>query len=426
MHHARKIRALIRILTLGVALAVLPAQAEDAALGATVAGLLDFARQQNPELAAMRAEELAVSERIHSAGALPDPKLQVEWRDITRMGEQNPTLLPGRVGSTRYLLMQDLPWYGKRDLMQDVAISDAAAAKGQRQGTWLELATRIKTAHARMYYVHGSEQLAQEIFDLMRRLESIAQIRYAGGLAAQQDVIRAQVEQTTMRNELIMLERERLNLHAMLNALLARPAGAPLATPTQLRPVPALAQLDKNELQRRLQANNPQLFVEDSKIRSAENMRALTYKNRYPDFTIGISPVQYRTSIEEWELMVGLTLPLQQESRRAQEREAEAMVEAARWRRLDVANGLMAELEDNLASIEAAHKTEELLVNSQLPQAELSFRAALAGYETGKVDFATLLDAQRQIRQTKQNQLMAQVETHMRLAEIERLLGEEL
>ena len=54
------------------------------------------------------------------------------------------------------------------------------------------------------------------------------------------------------------------------------------------------------------------------------------------------------------------------------------------------------------------------------------FKAALGGYETGKVDFATLLDAQRQIRQARQNQLKAQVDAQMRLAEIERLLGEDL
>lgn len=41
-------------------------------------------------------------------------------------------------------------------------------------------------------------------------------------------------------------------------------------------------------------------------------------------------------------------------------------------------------------------------------------------------DFATLLDAQRQIRQARQNQIKAQVDAQVRLAEIERLLGEEL
>ena len=39
-------------------------------------------------------------------------------------------------------------------------------------------------------------------------------------------------------------------------------------------------------------------------------------------------------------------------------------------------------------------------------------------YETGKVDFATLLDAQRQIRQAKQNRIKAQVDSRIRLAEM--------
>ena len=81
---------------------------------------------------------------------------------------------------------------------------------------------------------------------------------------------------------------------------------------------------------------------------------------------------------------------------------------------------------NSLAGIEAARQTENLLANSLLPQAELTFQAALAGYETGKVDFATLLDAQRQIRQARQNQIKVQAEAQMRLAEIERLLGEDL
>ena len=50
----------------------------------------------------------------------------------------------------------------------------------------------------------------------------------------------------------------------------------------------------------------------------------------------------------------------------------------------------------------------------------------MAGYETGKVDFATLLDAQRQIRQARQNRIKAQADAQMRLAEIERILGEDL
>ena len=61
-----------------------------------------------------------------------------------------------------------------------------------------------------------------------------------------------------------------------------------------------------------------------------------------------------------------------------------------------------------------------------MPQAELTFKAALAGYENGKLDFSTLLDAQRQIRQAKQQLIKAQVEAQTRLAAIERFVGEDL
>ena len=422
----RRLRPLpILILALATAFGS-PVLAQDAALGANVDSLINYAKTRNPEYAAMQAEAEASGERVTPAGALPDPKFRTELRDITRMGEQSATLAPNRVGSTRYLLMQDIPWFGKRDLKREIAELEADGAKGRALGTWADVAGRIKVNFAQLYYVHRNEQLTREILDLMTRLEKIAQVRYSGGLAAQQDVIRAQVEQTNIRNELIALETEQHHLHARLNALLARPNNAPLQVPAQLRKLPAPVTLDYATLEERVRTRNPQLFADESKIKAAEKSRDLTYKNRYPDFTLGVSPTQYQSAIKEWELMVELNIPLQQSSRRAQERESESMLNAARSRKEATTNQVSAELAEALAGIEAARRTENLLANSLLPQAELTFKAALAGYETGKVDFATLLDAQRQIRQARQNQLKAQVDAQMRLAEIERLLGEDL
>jgi outer membrane protein TolC len=401
-----------------------PAQARDQLPGTSVESLLEYAREHNPEFSAMRLEADAAGERVTQAGALPDPKFRVELRDITRFGEQSPTLSPSGVGSTRYLLMQDMPWFGKRDLKRQAAELDAEGARGQAMGNWVELAARIKSAYAQLYSVYRSEWYGREVLDLMARLEKIAQVRYAGGLAAQQDVVRAQIEQTGMRAELIALENERRQLQARLNALLARPAGAPLAEPGQLRPVPAPAQLEHTTLEERVRARNPLLFTERARIGSAEKNRELAYKNRYPDFTLGVSPIQYGNAIEEWELMVELNLPLQQASRHAQQRESEAMLSAARARSEATSNQVLADLAEHLAGLEAARRTESLTAGSLLPQAELSFRAALAGYETGKVDFSTLLDAQRQILQARLGRLKAEVEMQVRLAEIERLLGE--
>ncbi|WP_301103137.1 TolC family protein [Propionivibrio sp.] len=423
MQKTLPVLALVLLLAPGLSAPVL---SQEHTLGGSVASLLDFAKGKNPEYAAMRYEADAADERVNPAGALPDPKFRTELRDLTRMGEQSATLSPSRVGSTKYLLMQDLPWYGKRDLKREIAVIDAEGAQGRARGTWAELAARIKSAHAQLYYVQRNEQLAREILDLMLRLEKIAQLRYAGGLAVQQDVIRAQIEQSGMRNELIALENERSQLRARINGLLARPAGARLAEADRLRPIPAAAKLDYDVLEERVRSRNPLIFVEEAKIRSAEKNRELTYKNRYPDFTLGLSPIQYQSAIKEWEVMVEINIPLQQSSRRAQERESDSMLLAARSRKDAAANQLLAELAENLSAIEAARRSEMLATTSLLPQAELTFNSALAAYENGKVDFATLLDAQRQIRQARQSQIKAQTEAQIRLAEIERIVGDDL
>jgi len=394
--------------------------------GASVESLLLLAQERNPEYAGMRHEAEAAGERIAPAGALPDPKLRVELKDITMGGEQRPTVLPNQVGGTRYLLMQEVPWFGKRDLKRDVAAWEAEAAKGRALGTWADLSSRIKSGYARFYYLHQSERLTKEVLDLMSRLEQVVQIRYAGGLATQADAIRAQVEQTNIKNELIILDNEKRMTQARLNMLVARPADAPLAEPEQLRALPPPARLDYALLQARVRERNPQLFAEDARLKAAEKTRELTYRNRFPDVAFGIAPTQSRSSIKEWELMVEFNIPLQQSSRRAQEREAEAMLSAARSRKEASANQALAELTENLSEFEAARRTEAMIATSLLPQAELTFKAALAGYENGKVDFATLLDAQRQIRQAKQNRIKAQAQARASLADIERLSGEEL
>ena len=417
----------LQILT--VLLAVLSAPlafATDVPLGQTVASLLDYARQNNPDYATMRHEADAAAERVTPAGALPDPKLKIELMDITKMGEQNATLSPSRVGSTQYTISQELPWFGKRDLKREIAELDADGAQGRTRGAWSEIAARLKTAHAQFYVLHRNEQLTREILDLMVRLEQLAQARYAGGLAMQQDVIRAQVEQTAMRNDLIMLENEGNMLRARINMLLARPANAPLATPESLRPLPVPAKLDYATLEDRVRGRNPRLFADDAAIRSAEKKRELAYKERYPDFMLGVTPVQTRNSVREWQLMVEFNIPLQQSSRRAMERESESMLSAARARRDATANEVLSQLAENLSGIDAARRTEQLATTSLLPQAELTFNSALAAYENGKADFATLLEAQQQIRKARLNQIRAQGEAHVRLAEIEKLLGEDL
>ena len=385
-----------------------------------------MARESNPEFAFMRLEADAARERPESAGAFPDPSLKIELMDITNGGMTSPTLRPSKVGETKYTFMQMLPWFGKRDAMRGAAEAEARAAASRAEGAWLEIAMKIKSAYAQYHLTHENERLVREVLDLMARLETVAQARYAGGLAAQQDAIRAQVEITTMRTDLVMIEAERRRVAARVNALLGRPVVARLAEPRRARSIPPPSRLQAADLQERIAARNPTVAAEAARVESATRMLDGAYLNRYPDVTLGVAPTQMGSKIAEWEVMFEVSIPLQQGSRRAKEREARAMLEASRARHNAAATTAAGELAEALAGLEAARRTESLIAGSLLPQAELTFQSALAAYENGKVDFATLLDAQRQILRARQERLKAQAEAQMRLAEIERIVGEDL
>ena len=402
------------------------AEGDSTAPGATLESLLTLARERHPELRVMQLEAEAAAQRVGPAGALPDPMLGIELRDATNeMTGGNLSLLPGRVGSTRYQLRQSFPAWGQRDARRAAAQAGADEASLRIGATWADLALRVKTAYARWQQVHATLAQLREILSLTNRFEAVAQARYASGLAPQQDAIRAQVERTGVATEIALLEAEQASLRMRINGLLARPAHAALAPPQGEAALPAPARLDAAALRERVLARNPQLAVEDARVRAAEKNKDVVWSNRYPTFTVGVAPIQTRKRISEWELMFEINIPLQQATRRADESQAQAMLAAAQARKEAAANELLAQLGEQIAALEAARQVESITQTSLLPQASLTLQAALAGYETGKLDFATVLEAQRQVRSAQLNLIRTRADARMRLAEIERLLGEE-
>jgi len=404
----------MRAMTLVFILIFQPAFAGEP-LGADLAGMLAYAREHNPELAAVRHEANAEMRRADSADTLEDPLLRVEPMDVTN-----------GTPATKLTLMQRFPWYGTRDLRRESAVARNEEAEGRVAATWSELSTRIKQAYARNYYTIGSERLTQQTLDLLNGLELIAQTRYANGLGQQQEVIRIQLEQTRLQTELIVLQNAHHHSSVRLNTLLSRSGNAALAEPAALRPMPTPAQLDEAALFERLDAQNPQLRMADANLRVTEHQRELQYADRYPDVTLGIAPTRTNGSFSRWDLMLELNIPLQQSARRAREGEAEARLSAASSRKQSLLEQKRAALSESISALETARRTEQLIATRLLPQAQLSLDATLAAYETGKSGFSMLIQAQQQLLAIRQQQLRVQTDMQLALADIENLLGEEL
>lgn len=415
--------ALVLALTLGSGSAWTQGAPDTPTLGANPQALIDHARQSNPGFAAARAEASAAQERVTPAGALPDPTFELELMDATNtMSGRSASLLPGQVGETRYRITQPLPGWGKRELAVKAAQAQATQADAMRDVSWAELAAKIETLWLRYYSADRELVLNREGLTLLKSLEELSLARYELGLLPQQAVLRMQREITAQRLALVEVEQRRKGLAAGLNGLLGRAHDAPLATPADPAPLPE--QLEAGALFESAASANPDVNAAAYGIDVARAERERTYQDRLPDFAVGVRNNRPDEGKASWDVMFEVMIPLQQSSRRAREREAEYMLMAAEARREDARARATGELGIAWSMYAQGRETLRLLEHTLLPQAQATRDASQAALSSGKVDFDSVIEAERQLIDIRTQRLKAELDTRLALTEIKKLTGD--
>ena len=377
--------------------------------GATLDGVRSRLIEANPELQAMAFEVQAMRARAVPAAALPDPMLEIEWRDID---SNDPTLDPSDVGATRYQFQQRFPLWGKRGLARDVARARTGVADAEQRARALELMALAERAYVRYWHANVASTALERIISLMAEIEKLATARYRSGIVPMQDSLKAQVELTLMEHDRIAFDTQRRVAGAELNAVLGRAANATLAIP---RTTP--------ELTEQLDEVHPAVLAARARLEAAARTRELSLRNRYPDVTLSLAPIQRGQHVENWEVMLGVEIPLQQGRRRAEESEARLMERVAELKLESVRTELRADAAARYASWESAEHLRALVQHTLLTQTEASYRAARASYAVDEVDFMTLLDALRAWRAAELSQYDASREALESAAGLRALIG---
>jgi len=393
----RSLRALL-FFVLGVTFAISLSGSPDAFAaepdpGKDIASIRDWLYTNNPQLRALQADADAAEARILPAGALPDPMASVELDGID---PGRPSLLPANVGLTTYRLKQQFPLWGKRELSRNVAHFEAQSARYERDATALELLAQAEAAYVRYWHIREAVAVIDRRIALLDQIEEVAGVRYALGMAAQQDSIRAQVEHTTMQRERIERLATRREAMAALNALLGRRADAPLAEPTAQ---PVLTVEDSTlaaALQRLDRGAHPALQASMAMATAANSNVELVRRNRFPDVSLSLGTMQRGNRLDGYEVMVEVEIPFQQHARRERERESRLLEDGAIARATAARSELEGELGSAWARWTSAREQRELIEKTLLPQSDANFKSALASYQVGEVDFGTLLEALRE------------------------------
>jgi len=127
--------------------------------------------------------------------------------------------------------------------------------------------------------------------------------------------------------------------------------------------------------------------------------------------------------------MVNITIPFSPWTigkRNYEVEETRAEIRAAKSNREAMRNMTLKQVEELRTKVQAATRSVHLYREGLLTQAELSFSSAMAAYQTGRVEFVNLLEAERRLREVRMGYYKSQVNLVQSLADLERVVGKEL
>lgn len=369
------------ILILTMAAAALPA-----------AQLDDFVREAlagNPAILAARKRWEASRQRPVQESAMPDPMVAFGYAS-------NGGPLPGQglgtnpTSNVGVMVSQELPSAGKRKLRADVARKEADAEYAQYLAAQLSVRSRVVQAYHRLHHAYAAQEILVHGKQLVSDMIRVSEARYAAGQAAQQDILKAQVQLSVLEARLIQLGLDRASAEAELNALLNRKADGPLPRPDDAESAP-LTSTAEEWLAKALHSS-PDLRREQAMIERGRLAIDLARRDFQTDYKV--SAGYYNTmgmpSMFEFRVEVPLHLHTAQKQAPAVGEQILRLSEARQ--NFEAADrNLEFRVRDAFAAAQTAWRLMKLYSDTILPQTELTIESSLASYETGGADFNSVL-----------------------------------
>lgn len=365
------------------------------ALGGALDSLLVAAMKQNPRLVALEAEWQVAREKVPQAAPFPDPMLewQAEGAPVSRPS-------PTQAATQKIALSQMLMFPGKRGAMRSSMAADAEMARSQLDRARLEIAADLHRAYYDLYALYESADILERDRDALGTMAQVARAKYEVGSVMQQDLLKTNVELAMEVNKLNTIRARIPTAVARINAILDRPADAPLARP-DLGDTSAVG-MDPDTLEKLALERQPMLRMKDQAVSKGESDRRLAGKAGWPDLTVGVEYMAEREMSDALTWMAGVNLPLwRMGSVRAAQREADASIAAAKADRTQAKNETSTMVRDAYTMVATMRSQVTLYRDAVLPQAELALGSARSAYETSGSDFMSYLDAERTVLQAR-------------------------
>jgi outer membrane protein TolC len=331
-----------------------------------------------------------------------------------------------------FALSQRIPFPGKLGLKGKMAGQEALVELQNYEATTRDVIFKVKQAYYDLYWVDRSLEILEQYISLLEDFTRVAEQKYATGQGIQANVLQSQVEISSIMERTFGYEKMRKGLVARLNALLDRPQEMELGKASRIDT--SRVHIDETVLVHRALSQRQELLAIQALIEKSNYMRSLAKRNYLPDFNLQAKYIDISKGVSvapdagknAWSLMLGLNVPIWLSKRNAAVREAEEIISSNNLRYENFRNQVEAEIKDFYNRLEITGKTLDLYEQALLTQAENSLRSVISSYQTGRLDFLNLLDAERVLLNLRLSYVKEQANYRKQLAALERAVGGEL
>ncbi|MBL8634521.1 MAG: TolC family protein [Myxococcales bacterium] len=360
----------------------------------------------------------AAKTRAAQVGAFEDPMVMVElWQAPTSLSR-----LPLMV-----TLKQPLPWLGTLKARSQVAHIDGQRAQLEESLQQRSLMLAAVRAYYQLALAHRQLAVQQQNQKLLQVIVSSVDVRYRVGRAELAELLDAQQAVHQQETLLYELQREQELAETELLSLLGessrRSLGVPQTTP-QLAQLPTLEELLEQALTHR-----PELVMAQLLRQQAQAKVTVARNEQAPDLALSASFMTVLRSDMENAFTAGVSSSIPSFSlikRRAAEREAEAMQQAAAHEQSQLRASITAEVRAAFLRLSTVQRHLALHRDDLIPLSDRAVQAARAGYQSGKVGLSLLLSTTQRLIEQRLSYERYLAEYGLRRAELDLAVGKEV
>jgi len=396
-------------------------QSERSRAGTSLEDLLREAEANNPQIRAAKQAWDAAKLAPSQVSILPDPQFQLQ-----HMSVGSPRPFAGYTNSDfAYIglgISQEFPYPGKLRLRGDIARREADVARENYEAVRRLVRADLKEVYLQLSYFVEALQTLEVDGELLQQLEQAAQSRYRAGLGNQQELLRAQLEQTKYLAEITHHDLQAEKLQYRVKQILNRSPSFSDVTPALISETPLEASY--YDLLAAARGQNPEIAAAERMVERQQLQVDLAHKDFYPDFSLQYmwqrtDPTRFRAY---YALTFGVRIPIYK-GRKQQPALAQAQMNLLRSRsELDSQSlAVAAELGSQYATEQRTRDLLQIYRDGLLPQARAQAEAGLAAYQNNRLEFSQILSALLETSRLSQEywQILADHETAVaRLEEI--------